>query len=231
MCSESGNVTGIHWWGSWMDDVQGTILGFRVEIFSDNPIGINGYSIPNVLLWSNYFFIDDIVVTPETPSLQGWFEPDVEGMSYYEPGNHVNYSRYDLENITDPFYQENGTIYWLSVFPEIFYDERGPSGWWGWKTSGSIQWNDCAVFDSGYDPPIPSENLYKLVDPLNVSLDLAFVITGEWTYLYVDQQYNASTPGWGVTHLQQYKVLLILLHLATQPFMSMVMVIFTTKMW
>jgi len=173
MCSQSGPVTDIHFWGSWFYNIEGIIDGFDISIWGDIPADESptGYSMPDVILWNQYFLLSDIDVTMMEPSPQGWYDPY---SGYFEPiGNHEMYFQYDIENITDPFIQENGTIYWLCIRPNVIDVVYPDPPLWGWKTSLDY-WNDDAVY---WVEPVGWMELY---DPIEgYSLDLAFVITGE----------------------------------------------------
>ncbi len=170
MCSKSLPITDIHFWGSWLYDVEAPIFGFFLSIH-DNVIGPPSH--PGEELWSAY--ITDYEMVPEGEGPQGWYDP-FEG--WYEQSNHIMYYRYDIDSIPEPFYQDSGTIYWLNIIADI-----GPPGYqgfpepplWGWKTSLD-HWMDDAVW-SVFMPPYAWTPLY---DPITgETLDMAFVITGE----------------------------------------------------
>ena len=190
LCTESGNITGIIFWGSWYGDIDPTsILGFDVYIFSDTPANesITGYSMPNVTLWNEYFPIEDIEITQETPMSEGWYDPYEDT---YELDNHLNYYRYDIINISSPFYQTNGTIYWLGIIAEVDNVLYPDPPLWGWKSSNN-HWNDDAVYmDRG--------DWYELKDPITTeSLDLSFALLGEDVVL-VDDDFTPSIAGWNI---------------------------------
>lgn len=210
-CSESGNVSGIHFWVSFYDDVTIPITEVDVSIWSDNPDGGSGYSEPLTMLWSEAFYEMDFTRSEAYTGDQGWIDPSYSSNTY-EYHNHLNYYRIDIENITTPFYQENGTIYWLVIdmpqFPEIGGEKCG------WKTSLD-NWNDEAVWgfeDVGGESEIEPQfyNWWNLSDENGTGLDFAFVITSEnvsgggpddpVTELYVNTSYDSGTPGWGSTH-------------------------------
>ncbi|MFH1013769.1 MAG: PKD domain-containing protein, partial [Thermoplasmatota archaeon] len=172
MCSESGPVDDIHFWGSWMDDQIGAILAFSVAISADipeNPPSIP-YSRPGVTLWERTFYPGDWVVAGPWLGAQGWYDA---GEGFYISDNHLQYWQYNIEQIDDPFIQVNGTIYWLSI--SAIVQPHSPQPRWGWKSSIN-HWNDDAVhglwyvldWDELYEPPT-----------FVTSLDLAFVITGD----------------------------------------------------
>ena len=162
-CMESGDVTDIHFWVSWLDDLVGPIDGFTVVIWSDNPEGPDGYSIPNEPLWSRDFGPGDFVVRDMEPYDQDWFNP---WTGDYRPNNHTMWQQINIVDIWDPFHQEEGNVYWLEI------DMWGASSC-GWKVSGSDQFRDDAVC---WDFP----RFMELIHPITFeSLDLAFVITCE----------------------------------------------------
>ena len=45
-CTETGPVSDIHFWFSWLDDVVGDINQLTVRIYSDDPCGPSGWSEP-----------------------------------------------------------------------------------------------------------------------------------------------------------------------------------------
>ena len=168
MCTKTGPITDVHFWGSWLGDYVGEIAGFYLSIHADIPAP--PFSHPGEELWSAY--ITDFEVVPMNPSPQGWYDPYEQ---WWEHPNHNEYFRYDITNIPEPFYQDSGTIYWLDIIADL-----GPPGYpelplWGWKTSLD-HWNDDAVW-AVFMPPYQWIPLY---DPITgITLDMAFVITGE----------------------------------------------------
>ena len=172
MCSESGPVTDIHFWGSWLGDNIGTITAFVIAIHADIPADPPSipYSRPGLTLWERTFYPDDWVVAGPLEGPQGWYDP---GEGFYVPENHFLYWQYNIEHIEDPFIQEEGTIYWLSISAIVAIDSPQPR--WGWKSS-TDHWNDDAVHGLWYE--LDWVDLYEPPD-FETSLDLAFVITGE----------------------------------------------------
>jgi len=167
MCTATGYVSDIHFWGSWRNDTIGTINSFWIGIYSDVPSNQTMYSHPGELLWSRWFHPDEwIEVANETPQYtEGWYDPHTG--KWWKP-NHWMYFQYNIANITDPFVQWNGTIYWLAISANV------TGGYWGWKTSQN-HWTDDAVWSW-------IDEIYwtDLWDPQEgISLDMAFVITGE----------------------------------------------------
>jgi len=167
LCTESGFIKDIHFWASWLNDSVPRVLYIYVYIYSDIPAdqSPNGYSIPGEVLWEGLFFESEFDAIPlQSESWEGWYSPLV-GETF--PDNHQQYIQYNIcTEDTLWFYQEEGTIYWLSV-------DVAPldPGRWGWKTSHK-HWNDNAVYWDGVG------EWHELYDPLTEeSLDLSFVIT------------------------------------------------------
>jgi len=170
-CNETGYVSDVHFWVSWIwDEVHWeNISWINVSIWSDNATG--NYSHPETMLWNET--VTEFNISGPWYGMEGFYSPDIE---QYEEYNHEEYYQIDIENITDPFIQENGTIYWF-----VLNMPYSPEEYWlmGWKTT-TDNWNDAAVwgYDEGMGPFYQEWN--NLSDPLtNESLDFAFVITGE----------------------------------------------------
>ena len=143
MCTETGNVTDIHFWGSWKGGIEGTINSFAIAIAADIPANESstGYSMPGTTLWERSF--EDWGFEPrDPPSDEGWYNPYTGEILY---NDHSNYFQYNIVDIIDPFYQIEGTIYWLSISAIVEYDETGLQPLWGWKSTED-HWNDDACW-------------------------------------------------------------------------------------
>jgi hypothetical protein len=162
MCSETGPVTDIHFWYSWVDDEVQDIPWISVEIYSNNP---GPPSTPHELLWSRLFQDVDFIIAGPWIGDQGWYHPT----SLVIEHDHQEYWQINIVDIVDPFEQEEGVIYWL-VIQMPYYSFPSPAI--GWKTSED-HWNDNAVFGN-------PGNWIPLWDPLSAvePIDFAFVITG-----------------------------------------------------
>jgi fimbrial isopeptide formation D2 family protein/uncharacterized repeat protein (TIGR01451 family) len=172
MCSETGPVEDIHFWGSWLGDNVGTITAFAIAIHADipaNPPDIP-YSRPGEKLWERMFSPGEWIEAGPWEGPQGWYDP-AEG---YIPENHFLYWQYNIEDIPDPFIQEVGTIYWLAISAIVMPQPEPFQPRWGWKSSQD-HWNDDACWSYWYEPFWI--DLWEPPD-FTQSLDLAFVITG-----------------------------------------------------
>jgi len=180
-CTGTGPLTSVHFWGSWKGDLMGTITQIDLMVFRDDPNPPAGYSQPDspnhahMTVLPGMFTIRDWGIGD-----QGFYDPwgdnDQAPQPYYILNDHQNIYQVNIPNVQlewgpgQPFIQEVGEIYWLAL--EIHTAEQDRR--FGWKTSGSDQFMDDAVYSAGIWVP--------LTDPAateEVSLDLAFVITPE----------------------------------------------------
>jgi len=171
VCSESGWVEDIHFWGSWMNDHESELTAFVLSIYSDIPADPPGipYSHPGELLWSDTN--ETFIVTPpiDPPEPEGWYDP-IQGL--FLPDDHVHYYQYNIYlDTADWFLQDSGTVYWLAIHAFV---SQPDSTQWGWKSSIE-HWNDDAV-----SRPLGSPEWFEIHEPpeFQQSLDLSFVITG-----------------------------------------------------
>lgn len=171
MCSESGPVKDIHFWGSWMHGMEGQIAYFVLSIHEDipDPDGPGPlYSRPGMTLWEQEIPIGMVHALPIlTPSAEGWYDPST---GLVLPMDHYQYFLYNVflpENMW--FHQDAGTIYWLNISAVL----AGPSAMqWGWKSTLN-RWNDDGVWAQW-----GLLNWMEMREPPDFlqSLNLAFVI-------------------------------------------------------
>lgn len=140
-CSETGWVKDLHFWGGWKDGNVGNILAFRLQIYTDIPVDPPSipYSRPGTLLWE--YTAEDFVMEEIIPATtEGWYDPET-GETLWD--NNQLYFQYNVclqENAW--FWQEAGTIYWLSITAIL---EDGQTYNWGWKSTLDY-FNDDAVW-------------------------------------------------------------------------------------
>ena len=176
VCTNSGPITDIHIWGSWLNNQVGTnTLTFWLAIYDDVPINAtNNFSHPGNLLW------------------QQWFAPGQYAENLYGSGS---------EQFLDPgppaiigsdqqawyycFYPTNPLVqlgtaaapktYWLAAYAQ---SPAGSSFQYGWKTTQFVK-NDVSVHAPWPGTP-PAGNpgwSTTLQTPSGPPLDLAFKIT------------------------------------------------------
>lgn len=141
-CSDSGWIKDLHFWGAWKAGNEGVISEFIIIIWADIPANPPDTLCgkPGEELW--YAFIDSFIVSDSiiSPGNMFWFDPSTN-MSFLEDS--VTYYQYNIFlNEYDWFWQEEGTIYWLTVIALVFEPETYE---WGW-ISTSNNWNNNAVW-------------------------------------------------------------------------------------
>jgi hypothetical protein len=193
LCTENGYITDIHVWGGWYEDEVCDDASFAIGIFSniaeDDPENPEDYSMPGELLWEREF----------GPGDYSWrFCEHSETIAYFYPMSSGSWSYVDCSDVyqynffidaEDAFYQEEGSIYWLSVVVTYACDEEWGEEegmWWGWISClPEDQWNDDGVW-APIELPEEWQELFYLEYiedngdgwyPSEDSADLAFVIT------------------------------------------------------
>lgn len=187
-CSESGPVQDIHFWGAWQGDNneyppnEELLSGFVLSIHGDIPASGESPSMPGPIIWEVEIPMHDVLVADPIPSSeigQGWYNPMDGTIIASPPPDHVWYYQYNiLVKPEDWFEQEEGKIYWLNITAMV-QEEYAATFKWGWKSSNN-HWNDDAYWGVDEAPPLVwLDELYEPLTEPPVSLDLAFVITGE----------------------------------------------------
>ncbi|MBU1949202.1 MAG: hypothetical protein KJ927_10855 [Candidatus Eisenbacteria bacterium] len=193
LCNDTGYITTIGIWGSWLDDFipfheDPSAVRFILSIHADIPAEQNpdGYSIPGEPLWAHDFDPGMFSVEPYASGIEeGYMVPPDDYLFpadwtcwYYE--FHIDPSMAFLQLGTP----EQPIVYWLDV-QALPLDINAR---FGWKTSVE-HWNDDAVWGTGYEPyPGPWRDLiYPPQHPwIGESIDLAFRINHDPVQLDLD---------------------------------------------
>lgn len=183
LCTNTGPVTDIHLWGSWLTNNVGFVTNFWLGIYDDVPAVTNaasGQIAPSHpgtnLLWSQDFGPADYSYSPSGTGNE----------CFYNPGNNVvlgsdNQAFFYCFYPTNPFVQQGTatqpTNYWLAVTAQL-YDSNT---WFGWKTSIS-NYNDGAVWIPALGgKPLPGASWTPITNycqiPGSYPVDLSFVLT------------------------------------------------------
>ena len=196
MCSETGLITDVHIWGSWLDDIfpmnpDGTSdpgnMTFRLSIHSDIPAdqSTTGYSMPGELLWEQVFPPGDFRWQFWVTSQERFFDPEMNRiMGADSQVFQYNFCIDPNTAANPPFEQIKDTIYWLDVSATPGGEPGSADALWGWKTSAD-HWNDDSVWIGDLGDGIDGDTSvvgpwFELIDPeCGFSLDQAFVITPE----------------------------------------------------
>ena len=181
--SESGWITGIHFWGSWKGDDVGEIQKISLSIHAGVPAGqdpVHPFAHPGEMLWQRTIdtaTYGGVVVRPWGTGEQGWYDA---ATGQYSPADHIETWQVNVSlNPSDWFLRSGSpaeaTVYWLAigVYPSTYED-------FGWKTSSS-HWNAPAVQGLWFGPPHgPPQWATDLGNPpfAREGLDLAFVLEG-----------------------------------------------------
>ncbi len=178
-CTNSGPITDIHLWGSWLFDQRDPNAIFTLAIWSDVPTNaVSTFSHPGQKLWSQTYTNGQYWVCQPT----NWYEPFWDG--YVDPDLGVvslgfSTNLYYLCFNVDPTngFTQTGTPtaktnYWLSLAVK---SPLAPT-YFGWKSSADA-YNDAAVAAyNGNFYPNPGDWM-PMYDPDNYPLNLAFRIT------------------------------------------------------
>jgi hypothetical protein len=170
LCTQTGPVTDIHFWISFERDILVPIHEINVSIHADIPAPW-GQNQPGPLLWYRKFSAADPAVRIRRygSGPQGFFDAKT---GYWNRPDHFEYYQVNLMPIVDPFYQVQGTRYWLDLSIKL---EPGHQGRVGWKTSRDRYGSGASWQHQGFPPPWFWEPLHE---PITFDkLDLAFVIT------------------------------------------------------
>ena len=183
-CDQTGPLTEIHVWGSWLYDeypIDPSNVTFVLSIHTNDPAGPAGWSVPvNPPLWTRTFSPAEFTAQVYASDLvEGWYDPST---GWYEPfADTMCWEYIFFVPAGQEFIQQGApgspVIYWLDIqaFPEY-------ESYFGWKTTEPpFQWNDDAVWAEGSDPPAGPwwEMFYPGGHPWEgASLDLAFAIYG-----------------------------------------------------
>jgi hypothetical protein len=184
-CSETGPVNDIHFWfsarGDWLNPqipLDAQIVNIHVSIHEDVPVGPNNpFSHPGQLLWQRDYNVGQVQIRPDGAGPQFWYDP---ATGLLIPNDHNNIYQCNITQISNPFYQKKGHIYWLDV---TITTQGGELGWKSsdqnlypppytgnhfqddatWRPSSTANWQDIRY------PAGPKQGQ---------SMDMAFVITG-----------------------------------------------------
>jgi hypothetical protein len=179
LCSNTGPITDIHLWGSWLFDYppnyDPNYVWFTLCLYSNNPSGPYGWSEPDQLLWWRDFYEGDFDVEWFADGYEGFYIP-CEG-SYW---SYADFTCWKYNFYIDPgeaFVQQEGTIYWLAVQAHIYDPQPVLLQRFGWKNSPE-HWNDDAVWTVGILPYDLTSPWVEMLHPITMeSMDLAFQIT------------------------------------------------------
>lgn len=177
LCTETGPISDLHFWVSWLDDTVGSITMIKADILSNNG------GLPGTQLWtSGGLDPSKFTVRYAGSGNQGWDDPSPDSSCL--PNNHQNYYQVNIDNIANPLIQQQGQTYWLAL---SLWMSASPSGLVGWKTTQD-SWGSSAVYYAFHS--IEGGGYYYQWDPVavcsnNLPANFAFVITPEPTTICI----------------------------------------------
>ncbi len=187
LCRETGPITSIHIWGSWLGDIVNPNTFFKLSIHDDVPAGVDApYSHPvPIPRWQQEFVPGQYIMRPYASGQEMFYEPNTDTII----GSDTVCFQYNFPIVNDPFIQQGTStspiVYWLDVQAFVPGTEV-----FGWKTSPD-DWNDDAVFADTdalgnligpMPPPVYWKDMtYPAGHPYgdDTSINLAFVIVPE----------------------------------------------------
>ena len=118
LCTQSGAITDIHIWGSWLLDHVSAVPNhgtFVIGIYSDipDPDGDGpAYSMPGELLWDMKFRPGEYAVRVEADGPEQFFDPNLNEIIGTD---NIAWQYNFLIDEALAYRQELGKVYWLSV--------------------------------------------------------------------------------------------------------------------
>ena len=182
-CNQTGPITDIHIWGSWLDDDVDLNATFVLSIWSDIPsIPTTGQpSHPGQLLWTQTFGPGEYVLCPFTNVPEAFDDPNYTPpmppyLIPFGASTNLYYLCFDAFP-TNEFIQMGTpnvpTNYWLSVM-DIANPNAPRPLYFGWKTS-NIHYGDAAV--ASLNVPYPAPNAWEsLLNAKGSNVDFSFKI-------------------------------------------------------
>ena len=171
-CTDPKPVTDVHFWGSFIGWERANpnptapppiVEAFWIRIYEDIPAGVDPrfpFSHPGRELFA-----------AEVKEFQQEFEATI-----LHPDETYEHKFYYSLDLPEPFNQQEGTIYWISV-SAVMGETDFP---WGWETS-TRHWNDNAArfwFFNNYWEEITPNLLPPWYQERYRTVDMAFELTG-----------------------------------------------------
>jgi len=149
-CTQTGLITNIVIWGSWLNDELNPLTAFKLSIRADVPAGKDApYSHPGNrpedILWQMGFGADAPVRTLYGTAPEQFYDPNTKSML----GADTKVWKYTFDIPEAMAFTQLGTVadpvtYWLTVQA----GQMGTEGAFGWKTSLNHNLDDAAYADT-----------------------------------------------------------------------------------
>jgi len=173
VCTNTGPITDLHLWGSWINDRVDPNTTFWLGLYEDVPAGPLGPSHPGNLKWEQTFGPGQYSQSLWGTGQEAFFDPGIPGIT--GPDSQVWY--YCFYPTNPPVQQGTVTqpkVYWLLAYAQ----PSTLNGYqYGWKTTTNVQ-QDTSVFAPWAGGPPPAATPWIPIHTASgVPLDLAFKIT------------------------------------------------------
>ncbi len=175
-CTNSGPITDIHLWGSWLSDQGDYYAIYTLAIWSDVPATTNGaYNHPGQWLWTQTYYPGQYTFCLYTNRLEQFYNGVSVNNGSPRLGSSSNqfYLCFDVYP-TNSFYQtgttNSPTNYWLSV------TVQSSACYFGWKSSVAANTNAAVAAYSGNFYPQPAD-WYPMTNAQGAPANLAFKLT------------------------------------------------------
>jgi len=189
ICTNTGPISDIHIWGSWLNDKHGTITNFWLGIYDDVPANpnnpTNSNSHPGNLLWSESFPVGQFAESIWSASQESFLDPGPPAIIGLDT-NAWYYCFYPTNPFTQSGSRAAPKTYWIAAYAQVPTVVGAPTPQYGWKTTGFVQ-HDTSVhtpwpgflpgtntswMTNAYQPPpggplVPLDLAFKLETPTN----------------------------------------------------------------
>ena len=147
LCTTTGAITGVQFWGSWNKDNIGKLNAIRLSIHEDIPATPVSHSRPGALLWEKRFLPGEFSMTLfhqlSDNEFEWWMDPYDSTVLNPLGDQQVWLVKVPIDESV-AFIQKGSAVdpvvYWLDINVQT---DQGHE--FGWKTSDR-HWNDDATF-------------------------------------------------------------------------------------
>jgi hypothetical protein len=174
ICTQTGPISDIHVWGSWLNDKVDPRATFWLGIWSDVPKAGTVPSHPGELLWWQQFSPGQYrSAVDKTVQFEQFYTPTTPPRVLGQDHQIWKYDFFPQNPFTQTGTPNQRTNYWLSVVVS-----NSPGKFFGWKTTPD-HYNDVAAFVPAQLGPIfPAITLpWQVLPGPGQGKELAFMIT------------------------------------------------------
>lgn len=194
-CASTGPITGIHIWGSWLNDLNATAnTAFTLTIYSDVPgnSAAGTYSYPGTSLWQETFTPGNYVSRLYATTPEQFYDPNTNTVL----GTDTQVWQYNFAIPTASAFVQQGTtanplVYWLGVQAVVPVSTAGQAVF-GWSTSAT-HFGDDAVFADTNLPLSAGGTLTGPAAPPTYWQDMTYPASNPYGGTSIDQAFVIAT--------------------------------------